>query len=99
VEGQTDSPNGLGRRPVVKKRGDGIKVPGWRTAASSCGLEETRCHFDPLPVRGRLSYILAQYRRDDRSWPHRSRHEHYDRLGVHGKKDATNGVRSYLVPR
>ena len=72
---------------------------GARLAHSGTGgrPRKTRCHFDPLPARGRRSYIGTPYHRDHRSWPHRSRHEHYDWLGRRTKKDATDGGWSYPV--
>ena len=39
---------------------------------------ESLCLFDPLTARGSRTYIGARAWPRSGSWPHRSRHEHYD---------------------
>lgn len=58
------------------------------------GGRESLFLFDPLTARSRRTYIAPDGGRRVGSWPHRSRHEHYDGWGAATKKDATNGVRS-----
>jgi hypothetical protein len=95
VEERTGGPPRVGEKAGGKetaRRNQGARLAQSRAVRRAW---KTLCLFDPLTARGTHTYIGASGRSPSGSWPHRSRHEHYDGWWVRSKKRASNGVGSY----